>query len=42
MTKWDLFQLCKAGSTFKISINVINKLKKKKSHNHISGQRKIT
>ena len=32
MTKWDLFQIYKAGSTFEKSINVIhhiNRLKKK-------------
>ena len=35
MTKWDLSQVCKAGSTFGKSINVIHHINRLKKKNHV-------
>ena len=34
MTKWNLFQICKAGSTLEKSINVLHNINRVKTKNH--------
>ena len=35
MTKWNLSQVCKSGSTLEKSVNIIHRINKLKKKNHI-------